>query len=187
MSGRDNGTFGESGVIKEKKMGTKEHRKNAPKALKIAVISVSSTRTISEDESGLWIKKMSEKEGHTVVLHCIVPDEKRGIVTALSEAIKLSGAQVVLLTGGTGISSKDVTIEAVAPLFQKELTAFGPVFAQLSLEKIDSAAILSRATAGVINQAAVFCLPGSLRACKLACNALIFPELGHIVKHLYHG
>jgi molybdenum cofactor biosynthesis protein B len=168
-------------------MGTKEHKKSAPKALKIAVISISSTRTIDEDESGLWMKKMSEKEGHTVVFHSVVPDDKRNIRTALSHAIDLSGAQAVLLTGGTGISSKDVTIEAITPLFQKELTGFGPVFAQISFEKIDSAAILSRATAGIVNKAAVFCMPGSLRACKLACNALIFPELGHIVKHIYHG
>jgi molybdopterin adenylyltransferase len=168
-------------------MGTKEHKKGAPKALKIAIISVSSTRTIAEDESGLWMKRISEKEGHTVTLHRVVPDDKKYIVTALSEAINLAGAQAVLLTGGTGISRKDVTIEAVSPLFQKELTAFGPVFAQLSLEKIDSAAIMSRATAGIVSNAAVFCLPGSLRACKLACKALIFPELGHLVKHIYHG
>ena len=168
-------------------MGTKEHKKDAPKALKIAIISVSSTRSIDEDESGLWMKKISEKEGHTVSLHRVVPDDKRSIVSALSEAINMTGAQVVLLTGGTGISSKDVTIEAVSPLFQKELSAFGPVFAQLSFEKIDSAAIMSRATAGIISKAVVFCLPGSLRACKLACKALIFPELGHLVKHIYFG
>jgi len=168
-------------------MGTKEHKKGAPKALKIAIISVSSTRSIAEDESGLWMKKRSEKEGHSVTLHRVVPDDKKYIVTALSEAIDLAGAQAVLVTGGTGISHKDVTIEAVCPLFQKELTAFGPVFAQLSLEKIDSAAIMSRTTAGIISNAAVFCLPGSLRACKLACKALIFPELGHLIKHIYHG
>lgn len=169
------------------RMGTKEHKKGALKALKIAIISVSSTRTIAEDGSGLWMKKMSEKEGHTVVLHRVVPDDKKYITTALFDAINLADAQAVLLTGGTGISSKDVTIEAISPLFQKELTAFGPVFAQLSLEKIDSAAILSRATAGIVNGTAVFCMPGSLSACKLACKALIFPELGHIIKHIYHG
>jgi len=168
-------------------MGTKEHKKGTPKELKIAIISVSSTRTITEDDSGLWMKKRSEKEGHTVVFHKVVPDDKRCIATALFDAIDLSGAQAVLLTGGTGISSKDVTIEAISPLFQKELTAFGPVFAQLSLEKIDSAAIMSRATAGIVGRTAVFCMPGSLKACKLACKALIFPELGHIVKHIYHG
>jgi molybdenum cofactor biosynthesis protein B len=168
-------------------MGTKEHKKGALNGLKIAIISVSSTRTIAEDDSGLWMKKMSKKERHTVVLHKVVPDDKRRIATALLDAINLSGAQAVLLTGGTGISSKDVTIEAVRPLFQKELTAFGPVFAHVSSEKIDSAAIMSRATAGIVDRTAVFCLPGSLRACKLACKALIFPELGHILKHIYHG
>jgi molybdenum cofactor biosynthesis protein B len=168
-------------------MGIKEHKKGVLKVLKIAIISVSSTRTIAEDKSGLWMKKMSEKEGHSVVFHKVVPDDKRHITTALFDAINLSDAQAALLTGGTGISSKDVTIEAISPLFQKELTAFGPVFAQLSLEKIDSAAIMSRATAGIVGRTAVFCMPGSLSACKLACKALIFPELGHIVKHVYHG
>jgi len=89
-----------------------------------------------------------------------------------------------LLTGGTGISGKDVTIEAVKTLFEKELTAFGPLFAQLSFEEIDSAALLSRASAGVIGKTILFCMPGSLKACKLACKALIFPELGHLVMHI---
>ena len=88
------------------------------------------------------------------------------------------------MTGGTGITKKDVTIEAVHPMFAKELTAFGPLFAQLSTQQVGSAAILSRATAGVIDNTIVFCMPGSLNACKLACNDLIFPELGHLVKHL---
>jgi molybdenum cofactor biosynthesis protein B len=88
------------------------------------------------------------------------------------------------MTGGTGISPKDVTIEAVRPLFEKELTAFGTLFTQLSFEEIDSAAILSRATAGIIKQTMIFCMPGSIKACKLACNSLIFPELGHLLKHI---
>jgi molybdenum cofactor biosynthesis protein B len=88
------------------------------------------------------------------------------------------------MTGGTGITKKDVTIEAVTPLLTKELTGFGPLFAQLSFEEIGSAAFLSRATAGVIVDTVVFCIPGSLNACKLACRELIFPELGHLVKHV---
>jgi molybdenum cofactor biosynthesis protein B len=77
-----------------------------------------------------------------------------------------------------------VTIEAVSPLFSKELSAFGSLFAHLSTKQIGSAAILSRATAGVIENSVVFCMPGSLNACKLACTELIFPELGHLVKHI---
>ena len=88
------------------------------------------------------------------------------------------------MTGGTGITKKDVTIEAVSPLFTKTLTGFGPLFAKLSFDEIGSAAFLSRATAGVIEKSVVFCLPGSLNACKLACRELIFPELGHLVKHI---
>ena len=105
------------------------------------------------------------------------------ITLTVQETIFDHFAQVVLLTGGTGISHADVTVEAVSPLFEKELTAFSTLFTQLSFEEIDSAALLSRATAGVVGNAVVFCMPGSLKACKLACKALIFPEIGHLVKH----
>jgi molybdenum cofactor biosynthesis protein B len=88
------------------------------------------------------------------------------------------------MSGGTGITPKDVTIEALSPMFAKTLTGFGPLFAHLSFEEIGSAAFLSRATAGVIEGTVVFCMPGSINACKLACRKLIFPELGHLVKHV---
>ena len=74
--------------------------------------------------------------------------------------------------------------DLIRPLFEKELTAFGHLFAKISFEEIDSADILSRATAGIIKQTIVFCMPGSIKACKLACNNLIFPELGHLLKHI---
>ena len=92
--------------------------------------------------------------------------------------------QAIIITGGTGITPRDVTIEAIKPMFSKELTAFSTLFALLSFEQIDSAALLSRATAGIIGQAVIFCLPGSLKACQLACKNLIFPELGHLIYHL---
>jgi len=168
-------------------MSSGEHKKNAPKRLKIGVISVSTTRTEASDESGGWIKKQAIKEGHDVVFYQVVPDDVYSISETLKNAIYEHIPQVLLLTGGTGISSKDVTIEAVRPLFEKELTAFGPLFSQLSFEEIDSAALLSRATAGVIGKTIVFCMPGSLKACKLACNVLIFPELGHLAKHVIEG
>ena len=166
-------------------MGFRKHKANAPKKVNVGIITVSSTRSITEDKSGQWISKRVKKEGHQLVLHRVVPDETEAITQTLHETIKDYGAQVILVTGGTGISNKDVTIEAVRPFFKKELTAFGALFAQISFEQIDSAALLSRATAGVIGAAIVFCMPGSLKACKLACKALIFPELGHIVKHIH--
>jgi len=166
-------------------MGVSGHKKKAPKKISIGIVTASSTRSIKEDDSGKWMAKRAKKEGQVVVYHRVVPDVAESIAGAIREAIATHGAQVILVTGGTGITAKDVSIEAVAPLFTKELTAFGPLFSQLSYEQIDSAAIMSRATAGVVgNKAVVFCMPGSLKACKLACKALIFPELGHIAKHI---
>jgi len=168
-------------------MGTKRHRAKALKKVKVGIVAVSSTRTLANDKSGRWISKRAKKEGHEVVLHRVVPDETGIITKTVHETISDYDAQVILVTGGTGISNKDVTIEAVLPFFKKELTAFGPLFAQLSFERIDSAALLSRATAGVVGETVVFCMPGSLKACQLACKALIFPELGHLVKHIHEG
>jgi molybdenum cofactor biosynthesis protein B len=168
-------------------MGSKQHKANVPKNLNVGIITVSSTRSINEDKSGQWISKRVKKEGHNLVLHRVVPDVSETITQTVQETLRDYGAQVILVTGGTGISNQDVTIESVRPFFIKELTAFGPLFAQLSFEQIDSAALLSRATAGVIEKTIVFCMPGSLKACKLACKALIFPELGHLVKHIHEN
>ena len=168
-------------------MGTKRHKAKAPKRVRIGIITVSSSRSLTEDKSGLWISKRAKKEKHDVLFHLVVPDEAETIRQTLHDVMNGYDPQAILLTGGTGISAKDVTIEAVRPLFEKELTAFGPLFAQLSFEQIDSAALLSRATAGIIEKTIVFCMPGSFKACKLACKALIFPELGHLVKHIHEN
>ncbi|MCA1787245.1 MAG: molybdenum cofactor biosynthesis protein B [Desulfotignum sp.] len=165
-------------------MSTAEHKKAGVKEICIAVISVSTTRKLSDDKSGTWIKKQAKKEGHEVVIHQVVTDDTEAIQELLGHIVDKITPHAVIMTGGTGISPKDVTIEAVQPFFDKELTAFGPLFAQLSFEEIDAAAILSRATAGIVKNILVFCIPGSIKACKLACNALIFPELGHLLKHI---
>ena len=165
-------------------MGVHEHKKQAPRCVTLGIISVSTTRALIDDTSGQWIREQAEEKGHKVVFHQVIPDDAAKISAMLKEKIKESKPQVILMSGGTGITKKDVTIEAVSPLFSKELSAFGPLFAKLSMEEIDSAAIMSRATAGVIDNTVVFCMPGSLNACRLACSKLIFPELGHLVKHL---
>ena len=165
-------------------MSTVSHKKDAPKGLRVAVISVSSTRSLKEDKSGIWIKKQAQKEGNEIVSHQMANDDIGDIRNRLVQLMETMAPDAIIITGGTGIGPKDITIEAVKFLFHKELSAFGPVFAQLSFEEIDSAAILSRATAGIIGKTLVFCLPGSLKACKLACNNLIFPELGHLLKHI---
>ena len=166
-------------------MSSFAHKKNAPRAVKTGIITVSTTRSLKDDKSGHWISKNAKKEGHEVVFHQVIPDDIGIITRTVMDIIKDPAPQALLITGGTGIGSKDVTIEALRPLFTKELTAFGPIFAQLSFEQIDSAAILSRATAGMVEKTIVFCMPGSINACKLACKAIIFPELGHLVHHIH--
>jgi molybdenum cofactor biosynthesis protein B len=165
-------------------MGVHEHKKEAPKSVTLGIITVSTTRALINDTSGQWIGEQVKKMGHAVVFHQVISDDIEAITATLRDVVKNINPQVVLMSGGTGITKKDVTIEAVSPLFTKELTAFGPLFAKLSMDEIDSAAIMSRATAGVIGNTVVFCMPGSLNACKLACSKLIFPELGHLVKHV---
>jgi len=165
-------------------MGHHEHRAKALENLTLGVLSISTTRSLEDDVSGRWIAQRAAKEGHRVVAHEVVTDAVTAIRAALVRLLEDPAPQALILTGGTGITPKDVTFEAIRPLFAKELTAFGPIFAQLSFEEIDSAALLSRATAGVIGRTLVFCLPGSLKACQLACKALIFPELGHMFGHI---
>jgi molybdenum cofactor biosynthesis protein B len=168
-------------------MSMHAHKKDAPKQLKMGIVTVSSTRSLTEDKSGRWMAKQAKKEGHEVVLHDVVPDEAGRIASAVCGVVAAEGAQAVLVSGGTGLARADVTVEALRPLFSKELTAFSILFAQLSFDQIDSAAILSRSCAGIVGGAVVFAMPGSLNACKLACKALIFPELSHIVRHLTKG
>ncbi len=165
-------------------MGTEEHKAAAAKTIRTAVITLSSTRSLSDDESGGWIKERLEDLGHEVVDHQVIPDDSDAIARTLLAVTGTHRPRVVLMNGGTGISPKDVTIETVKGLMEKEMTGFGTLFATLSYEEIGSPAIMSRAAAGVVDGAAVFCMPGSLKACKLACEKLIFPELGHLAKHL---
>jgi molybdopterin adenylyltransferase len=154
-------------------MSTHEHKKQAPRKVTLGIITVSTTRALVDDVSGNWIREQAGREGHDVVYHQLVKDDQSMIAATLQNLVRTEQPLVVILTGGTGITKKDVTIEAVSPLF-----------AMLSFEEIGSAGFLSRATAGVIENAVVFCIPGSLNACKLACQKLIFPELGHLVKHI---
>lgn len=165
-------------------MGHKEHKRTAPKNLRIGILTVSTTRGLAEDKSGHWMNRQAQREGHTIVLHQVIPDDKFKISRIVAEVVNNQAADILLINGGTGLSPYDVTIEAVVPMFSKELTAFSTLFTQLSFEAIDSAAIVSRASAGIMGKTAVFCLPGSINACKLACKALIFPEAGHITAHI---
>jgi molybdenum cofactor biosynthesis protein B len=168
-------------------MGTHEHKTAAPTSVSVGIITVSTTRSLETDESGHWLREQALAAGHAVVLHRLVPDEASAIRKTVQEALRDMAPQVLILNGGTGISPADVTIETLRPMFTKEMTAFGSLFAHLSHRQIGSAAFLSRATAGVIERTAVICLPGSLNACRLAWQEMISPELTHMAHHVREG
>jgi molybdopterin adenylyltransferase len=160
-----------------------QHRAAAPRQLRFAVMTLSTTRTKENDTGGGGIVAALKTAGHDVVWYEILKDDAPSISAALSELSKHPALDCVITTGGTGISPLDVTIEAVRPFFDKELTAFGTMFAVLSHQDVGMACLLSRATAGVMKDKIVFCLPGSPKACKLALEKIILPEAGHLVKH----
>ena len=167
-----------------------EHKKYADISLYAAVITLSTSRAkdkdISPDKSGDIIQELLEKQGHAVVERQLLPDDKPRLRAAVRRLAEDENVNVIITTGGTGLSPTDVTIEAVRDLLEKELIGFNALFTQLSYEQVKSAAMLSRAIAGSINGKILFCLPGSPRACELAMESIILPELGHIF-HMLRG
>jgi molybdenum cofactor biosynthesis protein B len=166
-------------------MSVEEHKARAPQHLPVAVITASNTRTEETDDTGRYAQGALRDAGHEIVFYAVVKDDRLEIREALDAA--LPQASVVIVSGGTGLSPTDVTIETIAPLFQKELDGFGEIFRSLSYQDIGTSAILSRATAGVIEGKLVVCLPGSPKAVRLAMEEILLAELGHIVEQLSGG
>jgi molybdenum cofactor biosynthesis protein B len=169
---------------------TKKHKSQAPTKLRFAVFTVSTSRYHQiergekvEDVSGGLIETSLKNGGHQVVLRKLVPDDRKLIEKNLRQVLSSSELDVAIFCGGTGIAPSDVTIETVTPFLQKVLPGFGELFRRLSFDEIGSAAVLSRATAGVAEGKVFFCLPGSPNAVKLCMEKLILPETPHIVKH----
>jgi len=168
-----------------------EHRREAPKHLKIAVLVVSDTRAAAaregrdEDISGKLFEQRASELGHTTT-RLIVPDEAVEIIKAVKKFIADKKVDAVVTTGGTGVASRDVTIETIQPMFEKELPGFGEILRRIGYEKVGTPALLTRASAGIIKGKPVFCLPGAPNAVEVAAG-LILPELGHILKHIREG
>ena len=156
-----------------------EHHKDIP--VKAAVITVSTSRTEKTDLSGQIIREAFENAEMEVVFQTLVPDVEEQISSAVSKA--LESANCVVVTGGTGLTSDDCTIEAVSPMFDKTIDGFGELFRWKSYEQVKTAVLLSRATAGLVKGSAVFCIPGSPKAVKLASEEIIVPEIKHILTH----
>ncbi len=157
-----------------------EHRAKSAGSAGVAVITLSMSRSLDTDGSGDAIQKLLEEAGHRVALRKLIPDSRTVLRATLRELAREKKVQAVITTGGTGLAPLDVTIEAVRGMLDKELPGFNALFMMLSYPQVKSAAMLSRALAGTFKGKLIFCLPGSPRACTLAMESLILPELGHM-------
>lgn len=170
-----------------------EHKRHAATATKVrvAVVTVSDSRTEATDEGGRLVRELCTAAGFEVVSKVILRDEPADVAAHVRQlaqpAEAPAGVDAILLTGGTGLSRRDSTVEALAGSFDKTLEGFGELFRMLSFQEIGAAAMLSRATAGTIGRSAVFLMPGSPAGVRLALERLILPELPHLVSQLSSG
>ncbi|MBM7692889.1 molybdenum cofactor biosynthesis protein B [Peribacillus deserti] len=161
------------------------HKKEAPQSVSCKVITVSDTRTKENDKSGQTMIELLTSSGHKADQYEIVTDEKDQIHDAIVRGLEMESIDAILINGGTGMAKRDVTIETVEEMVEKEMPGFGEIFRMLSYqEDIGSSAILSRAAAGIAHNKVIFAAPGSTGAVRLAMNKLILPELGHIIREL---
>jgi molybdenum cofactor biosynthesis protein B len=158
-----------------------EHKQRAPHSVLCAVITISDTRTLDTDTAGAAIVDMLRAAGHEVVGRTIVRDDAEMVRGAIGRQLADPAVRAIITTGGTGITSRDNTYEAVTAMLDKRLDGFGELFRMLSYEQVGAAAMLSRACAGLISGRVVAALPGSEAAVRLAMDRLLIPELGHLV------
>jgi molybdenum cofactor biosynthesis protein B len=162
----------------------REHKAHAPASVGCFVLTVSDTKTPETDTSGAVIRDLLAGAGHRVAGSAIVRDEPADVQRVVWDAASTDDVQVVILTGGTGITSRDSTFEAIEAMLDKRLPGFGELFRMLSYQEIGPAAMLSRAQLGIHRRTIVVSLPGSPNACRLALEKLLLPELGHLVREV---
>ncbi len=158
-----------------------QHRSQAPEHIRCAVITVSDTRTTETDRSGQLIQQRLTDGGHELIHYQIVKDEPDQIDAVLESLIARHDCDAIIFNGGTGIARRDTTYDTVSRRLEKRLDGFGELFRMLSYGEIGAAAMLSRATAGVIGDTVIYLTPGSSNAVSLALDKLILPEIAHVV------
>jgi molybdenum cofactor biosynthesis protein B len=168
----------------EARSSVAEHKAHAPRAVRCVVCTVSDSKTPETDTSGRLLRELLTGAGHAVVDSHLVRDEPSQVQAVIHTACANPQVQAILFTGGTGITARDQTFEAIEALLEKRLPGFGELFRMLSYQEIGPAAMLSRAQAGVRGGRLIFSLPGSPAACRLALERLILPELGHLVREV---
>ncbi len=165
-------------------MGLREHRSQAPARVRVFVVTLSDSRDAASDTSGAAIRESLERSGHHVTGHDIQREDPRTLAPWLDALLQRDDFDAIVLTGGTGIAPRDSAYELLAARYERPLPGFGEIFRALSYAEIGSAAMASRASAGIAGGKLVFSLPGSRNAVRLAMDQLILPELGHLVGQL---
>jgi molybdenum cofactor biosynthesis protein B len=165
-------------------MSVEEHKREAPTCARCFVLTISDTRTLESDESGAVVAGLLKGAGHEIIGRSVVRDDPSEVKRVIGHQLATPQTQIIITTGGTGITSRDTTYEAISGLLQKRLDGFGELFRVLSYQEIGSAAMLSRACAGTTNGKVLFALPGSENAVRLAMTKLILPEIGHLLREL---
>lgn len=161
-----------------------EHKAQAPASVGCFVLTISDSKTFETDRSGALIRELVSAAGHRVTGHAIVKDEPAQVAAVIRSGCAAPSVEAFILTGGTGITSRDSTYEAIEALLDKRLAGFGELFRMLSYQEIGAAAMLSRAQGGVVQGRVLFSLPGSPNACRLALEKLIIPELPHLIREV---
>jgi len=159
-----------------------EHKREAPQSVSCAVLTISDSRTERDDESGNLLRQKLSQNGHRVMSYSILKNEADSIEKKIRELLGEEELQVIITSGGTGVSRRDITVETISPILEKKLDGFGELFRFLSYQEISTASIMSRAVAGVARGKVILCLPGSLGAANLAMDKIILPEIGHMVR-----
>ena len=165
-------------------MSSTEHKAMAPKQVRVFVLTVSDTRTDATDTAGLAIVEALKARGHEVAGKAIERDEPARVAELVRQQAVIGDVDAIITTGGTGVTSRDSTFEAIDALLTKRLPGFGELFRMLSYQDIGSAAMMSRACAGTIGRIVVVSLPGSEKAVRLAMDKLVIPELAHLVQQV---
>ena len=163
-------------------MGYQEHKQKAPQSVNCAILTISDSRTEEDDESGRLIRQKLDENGHHVMAYSILKNEAESIEKKIHELLRQDELQVIIASGGTGVSHRDITIETIYSILEKKLDGFGELFRSLSYQEIGTTSIMSRAMAGVVGGKVILCLPGSVGAIKLAMDKIIIPEIGHMVR-----
>ena len=161
-----------------------EHKAQAPRSIGCWVLTISDSKTPETDTSGPLIRELLTGAGHQVIGSDIVRDEPADVQRVIRDACGNAAVQAVIMTGGTGITSRDSTFDAVEAMLEKRLPGFGELFRMLSYQEVGGAAMLSRAQMGIARGRIIVSLPGSPNACRLALEKLLLPELGHLVREL---